>query len=110
MNILTSIEAFVKYHFGEYFENIAAFYLENLLILVQGLLSERCESISKIAENPLNKRSHTTLTRFLNTHDSFWSEMEKRFHEAIQSPCSKSVVIADDSLLEKRGKQIPSVS
>jgi len=110
MNILTSIEAFVKSHFGEYFENIAAFYLENLLILIQGLLSERCESISKIAENPLNKRAHTTLTRFLNTHDSFWSEMEKRFQEAIKSPCSKSVVIADDSLLEKRGKQIPYVS
>ena len=110
MNILTSIEAFVKYHFGEYFENIAAFYLRNLLILVQGLISERCDSISKIAQNPLNKRAHTTLTRFLNQHDTFWTEMEKRFQEVIQCPGSTRVVIADDSLLEKRGKQIPSVS
>jgi len=124
MNILTSIEAFVKYHFGEYVEFernsnaickiarklIAAFYLRNLLILVQGLISERCDSISKIAQNPLNKRAHTTLTRFLNQHDTFWTEMEKRFQEVIQCPGSTRVVIADDSLLEKRGKQIPSVS
>ena len=61
MTILTSIEAFVKYHFGEYVEFernsnaickiarklIAAFYLRNLLILVQGLISERCDSISR---------------------------------------------------------------
>ncbi|MEA1883562.1 MAG: transposase [Thermotogota bacterium] len=110
MNILTSIEAFVKYHFGEYFENISAFYLKNILILVQGLLSARHDSISKIAENPLNKRAHTTLTRFLNTHNVFWSEMEKLFQEAIRVPSSKRVLIADDSLLEKRGKQIPFVS
>lgn len=110
MNILTSIEAFVKYHFGEYFENIATFYLKDILILVQGLISERCDSISKIAQNPLNKRAHTTLTRFLNHHDTFWTEMEKRFQEVIQCPGSPSIVIADDSLLGKRGKQIPSVS
>jgi len=36
--------------------------------------------------------------------------MEKRFQEVIQCPGSTRVVIADDSLLEKRGKQIPSVS
>jgi len=110
MNILTSIEAFVKYHFGEYFQNIAEFYLKDILILVQGLISERCNSISKIAENPLNKRAHTTLTRFLNHHDTFWREMEKRFQAVIQCPGSTNVVIADDSLLGKRGKQIPSVS
>jgi len=110
MNILTSIKAFVKYHFGEYFENIANFYLENLLSLLQGLLSERCDSISKIAANLLNKRAHTTLTRFLNEHDAFWPELEKHFQEVFTPPCQKSVVIADDSLLEKRGKHIPFVS
>src|SRR6056297_563116 len=110
MNILTSIEAFVKYHFGEYFENIMTFYLKDMLILIQGLISERCDSISKIANNPLNKRAHTTLTRFLNHHDTFWNEMEKRFQEVIQCPGVPNVVIADDSLLEKRGKQIPYVS
>jgi|GEM_PF-280200 len=110
MNILTSIEAFVKYYFGEYFENIMTFYLKDMLILIQGLISERCDSISKIANNPLNKRAHTTLTRFLNHHDTFWNEMEKRFQEVIQCSGVPNVVIADDSLLEKRGKQIPYVS
>ena len=79
MTILTSIRAIVKYHFGDYFENISEHYLNNLLILIQGLLSSRNRSISMIASDPLNTRSHTTLTRFLNHNEPFWAELEKCF-------------------------------
>ncbi|MFP4461098.1 MAG: hypothetical protein ACLFQE_02765 [Thermotogota bacterium] len=74
MTILTSIQAIVKYHFGDYFENISEHYLNNLLILLQGLLSDRNRSISMIASDPLNRRAHTTLTRFLNHNEFFWTE------------------------------------
>jgi len=111
MTILTSIQAIVKYHFGDYFENISEHYLNNLLILLQGLLSSRNSSISMVASDPLNRRAHTTLTRFLNHNDPFWTELEKCFCSAIFKPTNgKRIFVADDSLLDKCGKHIPFVS
>jgi len=111
MTILTSIRAIVKYHFGDYFENISEHYLNNLLILLQGLLSSRNRSISMIASDPLNSRSHTTLTRFLNHNEPFWAELEKCFCSVISKPTNrKRIFVADDSLLDKCGKHIPFVS
>jgi len=46
--------------------------LNNIMILIQGLLSDRNRGISMIASDLLNKRAHTTLTRFLNQYDTFW--------------------------------------
>lgn len=64
-----------------------------------------------IASDPLNNRSHTTLTRFLNHNERFWAELEKCFCSVISKPTNrKRIFVADDSLLDKCGKRIPFVS
>ena len=46
MSILASIEHFVQQHFGDFFSSIEAFYLKNILILIQGILEPGHTSIS----------------------------------------------------------------
>ena len=77
MSILASIEYFVQLHFGDFFSSIEAFYLKNILILIQGILEPGHTSISSIARDPLNNVAHTTLTRFVNGHPDFWNNLEK---------------------------------
>ena len=111
MNILASIEEKVKGYFGELFENIEDFYLKNFLILVQGILSKKYGSISAIARNSLNNTAHTTLTRFLKVYPSFWKEIQILLRESLNLKTnSKRVLIIDDTLIERRGKQIAYTS
>ena len=111
MNIVPSIEKIFKGYFGEFFETIPEFFLKNFLILVQGILSKKHSSISDIARDPLNHCAHTTLTRFLKFHDEFWNEMKKIVQAKVNASCTeKKVYIIDDTLVERRGKQIPFVS
>jgi IS4 transposase len=111
MNILPSIEKIFKSYFGEFFETIPEFFLKNFLILVQGILSKKHSSISDIARDPLNNRAHTTLTRFLKSHNEFWNEMKIIMKEKVNACCTdKRVFVIDDTLVERRGKQIPFVS
>ena len=111
MNILSSIAGIINRYFGVYFESLPEFYLKNFSVLVQGLISNEYDSISKIASCPLNSMSHSTLTRFLSSYEEFWKELEKVFQETVQGDDVKHrILIADDSLLEKRGKHIPYVS
>jgi len=46
MNVLASIEHFAQLHFGDSFSSIEAFYLKNILILIQGILELGHHSIS----------------------------------------------------------------
>ncbi len=77
MSILASIEHFVQQHFGDFFSSIEAFYLKNILILIQGILEPGHRSISSIARDSLNNVAHTTLTRFINGHPDIWKNLEK---------------------------------
>jgi len=54
---------------------------------------------------------HITLTRFLKFHDEFWNETKKIVQAKVNASCTeKKVYIIDDTLVERRGKQIPFVS
>jgi IS4 transposase len=111
MTILTSIEEIVKDYFGDLFENTEEFYLKNFLVLIQGILSKKHGSVSGIAMDPLNKVAHTTLTRFLREHTPFWYEIQKRVREILKLKTeTKRIIIIDDTLVERRGKQIPYTS
>jgi len=105
---LASIEAIVKGYFGDLFENCEAFYLKNFLILIQGLLTRTNTSISGMALNSLNSLSHTTLTRFLKGYKPFWKALQKELCQVLSTPAQdKRILILDDTLIERRGKQIP---
>ena len=111
MNILTSIEEIVKGYFGELFENIEGFYLKNFLILIQGLLTQTNTSVSGMTLNSLNSLSHTTLTRFLKGYKPFWKRLQKEFWRVLGSKVQgKRILVLDDTLVERRGKQIPHTS
>ena len=100
MNILASIEHFVQLRFGDFFSSIEAFYLKDILILIQGILELGHHSISSIARDPLNKVAHTTLTRFVNGHPNFWKNFEKLIQKVILSTSSeKMILVVDDTQL-----------
>jgi len=108
MNIPASIEHFVQLRFGDFFSSIEAFYLKDILILIQGMLELGHRSISSIARDPLNKVAHTTLTRFVNGHPNFWKNLEKLIQEVILSTSSeKMILVVDDTQLARRSKKIP---
>ena len=108
MNILASIEHFVQLRFGDFFSSIEAFYLKDILILIQGILELGHHSISSIARDPLNKVAHTTLTRFVNGHPNFWKNFEKLIQKVILSTSSeKMILVVDDTQLARRSKKIP---
>jgi hypothetical protein len=65
MNILTSIRSFLEKDFDIFFCDFEAFYLEDLLELVQGIISKKHFSISPMFKDTLIDLSHTTLTRFM---------------------------------------------
>jgi hypothetical protein len=110
-NILTSIEEIVKGHFGELFEIIESFYLKNFLILIQGLLTQTNTSVSGMTLNSLNALSHTTLTRFLRGYNPFWENLQKALWNVLGSKTqSKRILVLDDTLVERKGKQIPHAS
>ena len=108
MNILASIEHFVQLRFGDFFSSIEAFYLKDILILIQGILELGHHSISSIARDPLNKVAHTTLTRFFNGNPNFWKNLEKLIQKVILSTSSeKMILVVDDTQLARRSKKIP---
>ena len=111
MNILTSIEEIVKGYFGDLFENIESFYLKNFLILIQGLLTQTNTSVSGMTLNSLNSLSHTTLTRFLRGYSPFWESLQKALWDVLGSKVQgKRILVLDDTLVERKGKQIPYAS
>jgi hypothetical protein len=56
----------------------------------------------------LNKVAHTTLTRFVNGHPSFWKNLEKLIQKVILSTSSeKMILVVDDTQLARRSKKIP---
>ncbi len=116
MYIVPLIEEIVKRYFAMLFDEIESFYLKNFLILVQGILSKRHTSISEIAADESNKVSHTTLTRFVSSHDSFWTTLKTIMHSALrckingnpeESSRYSRILIMDDTLIKRRGKKIP---
>ncbi len=111
MNILASIEHFVQLYFGDFFSSIEAFYLKDILILIQGILELGHHSISSIARDPLNKVAHTTLTRFFNGNPNFWKNLEKLIQKVILSTSSeKMILVVVDTQLARRSKKIPSTT
>ena len=76
MTILPLIQQIVKNGFGTYFNGIESFYLKNFLILIQRLLSKGPTRISAIASDEHTHVAHTTLTRFLQSHEGFWSALK----------------------------------
>ena len=76
MTILPLIQQIVKNGFGTYFNGIESFYLKNFLILIQRLLSKGPTRISAIASDEHTHAAHTTLTRFLRSHEGFWSALK----------------------------------
>ncbi len=77
MNILTSVRSFLEKDFGAFFRDSEDFYLNDLLALVQGIISKRHSSISSMSKDTLIDLSHTTLTRFINERAQFWSKLDK---------------------------------
>ena len=89
------------------------------LILIQGLLSKDHTSISAIASDEHYHVAHTTLTRFLQSHEGFWSALKSivlsLFKRDMEEPLEESnrysrVLIIDDTLVTRRGKKIPFAS
>jgi len=76
MTIVPLIQQIVKNRFGTYFNGIESFYLKNFLILIQGLLSKDHTRISAIASDEHYHVAHTMLTRFLQSHQGFWSALK----------------------------------
>ena len=76
MTIVPFIQRIVKNRFGMNFNGIESFYLKNFLILIQGLLSKGPTRISVIASEEHTYVAHTTLTRFLQSHEGFWSALK----------------------------------
>jgi len=119
MTIAPLIQRIVKNRFGTYFNGIESFYLKNFLILIQGLLSKDHTSISAIASDEHTHVAHTTLTRFLQSHEGFWSALKSivlsLFKRDIEEPLEElnrysRVLIIDDTLVTRRGKKIPFAS
>ncbi|MCL4408333.1 MAG: hypothetical protein M1542_08285 [Thermotogae bacterium] len=77
MNILTSVRSFLEKDFGDFFCDLEDFYLDDLLVLVQCIISKRYSSISFMSKDALIDLSHTTLTRFINERAQFWSKLDK---------------------------------
>jgi hypothetical protein len=109
MSILTSIHSFLRHDFGDFFDNFEDFYQNNVLSLVQGILSKKHSSISSIAKDELVDLSHTTLTRFVNGHVEFWSLLDKKIREkTLKSFEDKPMLlVVDDTQLPRRSKKIP---
>ncbi|HOF24611.1 MAG TPA: hypothetical protein PLB79_08655, partial [Thermotogota bacterium] len=76
MTILPRVKQIVQERFGTFFDSIEGFYLKNFLILIQGLLTNSYTSISAIAADEHYGVSHTTLFRFLQSHEEFWVTMK----------------------------------
>ena len=112
MNILTSIRSFLEKDFGSFFCDFEAFYLEDLLGLVQGIISKKHSSVSSISKDALIDLSHTTLTRFMNGHEEFWSELDKEIMtKALQHFKNKPMIlVVDDTQLPRKSKKIPFVT
>jgi len=119
MTIVPLIQRIVKNRFGTYFNGIESFYLKNFLILIQGLLSKDHTSISAIAADEHYHIAHTTLTRFLQSHEGFWNALKSLllslFRRDMEEPLEESnrysrVLIIDDTLVTRRGKKIPFAS
>ena len=89
------------------------------LILIQGLLSKDHTRISAIASDEHTRVAHPTLTRFLQSHESFWSALrsivlslfKRDMEESLEESSRYSrVLIIDDTLVTRRGKKIPFAS
>ena len=76
MTIVPLIRQVVQERFGPFFDSIEGFFLKNFLILIQGLLTNSYTSISAIAADEHYGVSHTTLFRFLQSHEEFWATMK----------------------------------
>ena len=81
------------------------------LILIQGLLSKDHTRISAIASDEHYHVAHTTLTRFLRSHEGFWSALKSivlsLFKRDIEEPLEElnrysRVLIIDDTLVTRK--------
>jgi hypothetical protein len=109
MNILTSIRSFLRKDFGSFFDNFEEFYQNNVLSIVQGILSGKHSSISSIAKDELVNLSHTTLTRFVNSHGEFWFLLDKKITENTLKNFKNRpmLLVVDDTQLPRRSKKVP---
>ncbi len=112
MNILTSIRSFLKHDFGTFLGNFEGFYYKDLLTLVQGIVSKKHSSISSMSKDALIDSSHTTFTRFVNEHASFWSELDDEISKRIFKDFKSKpmLLVVDDTQLPRSGKKIPFVT
>ena len=112
MNILTSVRSFLEKDFGAFFRDSEDFYLNDLLALVQGIISKRHSSISSMSKDTLIDLSHTTLTRFINERAQFWSKLDKeimtRTLERFKS--EPTLLVVDDTQLPRKSEKIPFVT
>ena len=100
MNILTSIRSFLE-------KDFEAFYLEDLLGLVQGIISKKHSSVSSISKDALIDLSHTTLTRFMNGHEEFWSELDKEIMTWILEQFnSKPMILSTPKIFDQKHRKI----
>ena len=106
MNILTSIRSFLEKDFGSFFCDFEEFYLEDLLGLVQGIISKKHSSVSSISKDASIDLSHTTLTRFMNGHEEFWSKLDKEIMTWIleQFNSKPMILVVDDTQLPRKSK------
>lgn len=112
MNILTSIRSFLKHDLGTFLGNCEEFYYKDLLALVQGIVSKKHSSISSMSKDALIDLSHTALTRFVNEHASFWSELDDEISKRILKDFKSKpmLLVVDDTQLPRSGKKIPFVT
>jgi len=112
VNILTSISAFLEKDFGDFFCDLEEFYFDNLLALIQGIISKKHSSISSISKDALIDLSHTTLTRFINGHKGFWSKLDKEIVNKILEKLKREpmLLVVDDTQLPRKSKKIPFVT
>ncbi|MCL5031635.1 MAG: hypothetical protein M1542_00080 [Thermotogae bacterium] len=66
---------FSEKYFGTFFCDLDDFYLNDLLVLVRGIISKK-SSTSSMSKDALDI-AHITLTRFINEHAQFWSKLDK---------------------------------
>jgi len=117
MTILPRIKQIVQERFGTFFDSIEGFYLKNFLILIQGLLTNSYTSISAIAADEHYGVSHTTLFRFLQSHEEFWVTMKNLLFSLFRRQMvgegtsqHRHILVIDDTQIARRGKLIPFAS
>ncbi len=109
MNILTSVRSFLKKDFGTFFCDLEDFYLNDLLALIQGIISKRHSSISSMSKDALIDLSHTTLTRLINERAQFWSKLDKEIMTRTleQFKSEPTLLIVNDTQLPRKSEKIP---